>query len=101
LRNVEGVAHRRNCLRPPARPPADIPQSKNQFFPSENLVNKWKILKKKAYKKIIDENNSTGNCRSQWKFLEEFNNMYGHTASTSPALIFDSGKTGGNKVKTG
>jgi hypothetical protein len=42
LRNVGGVAHRRNCLRPPARPsahpPADIPQSNNQFFPSENLV---------------------------------------------------------------
>jgi hypothetical protein len=27
-------------LRPPAHQPADIPQSNNQFFPSENLVKK-------------------------------------------------------------
>ncbi|KAH3854850.1 hypothetical protein DPMN_097408 [Dreissena polymorpha] len=34
------VMARTSLFRPSARPPADIRQSNNQFFPSENLVNK-------------------------------------------------------------
>jgi hypothetical protein len=64
LKNVEGVAHRRNCLRQPARPPADIPQSNNQFFPSENLVNNSKPQR-------IKNNMSDINIT----FIESFNNF--------------------------
>jgi hydroxylamine reductase (hybrid-cluster protein) len=63
---------------------------------TQQVKNKWKNLKK-TYKRIIDENKSTGNGRSQWKYLDEFNDMYGHKASTIPALVFDSGNSAGKR----
>jgi hypothetical protein len=36
---TEEIVYARPPARPSAHPPADIPQSNNQFFPSENLVN--------------------------------------------------------------
>lgn len=54
------------------------------------VKNKWKYLKK-TYKKIVDSNNSTGNKPSQWKYYEEFNQIYGCRSSTQPEVLFDSG----------
>ena len=43
LRNVEGLAHKRNYLQGIYRP-ADILKSNNQIYPSENLVKNDKLL---------------------------------------------------------
>lgn len=61
------------------------------------VKNKWKNLKK-TYKKIIDHNNMTGSDKASWKFLDNFNEIYGHKSATRPECLYDSAQKDGKKV---
>jgi hypothetical protein len=51
--------------------------------------NKWKNLKK-TYKKVVDDNNRTGNKATTWKYYEDFNITYGNRTSTRAEVTYDS-----------
>lgn len=55
------------------------------------VKNKWKNLKK-TYKKVVDDNQKTGNKKTTWKYFEEFNLLYGNRASTTAKVTYDSVK---------
>lgn len=50
----------------------------------QEIMNKWRNLKRK-YKETIDLNKKTGNEK------HEFDNLFGHKASTKATVSFDSG----------
>ncbi|CAC5368190.1 unnamed protein product [Mytilus coruscus] len=64
----------------------------------KQVINKWKNLKKKKYKEVIDSNNHTDNNRCTWKHFDAFNRLYGNKASTVPCVIVDTSKKSGNVV---
>lgn len=53
------------------------------------IINKWNQLKKR-YKEVKDHNRQTGNDRKKFKFIEEFDDLYGEKASTEPMFNIDS-----------
>ena len=61
----------------------------------QQVINKWKNLKKK-FKEIVDSNNKTGNNPTKWKHFQRFNQLFGNKASTNLAVIIDTS----NKDKT-
>lgn len=56
----------------------------------QQIMNKWRNLKRK-YKETIDLNKKTGNEKHEFKYQNEFDNLFGHKASTKAAVSFDSG----------
>ena len=55
------------------------------------VKNKWNKLKK-DYRKVVDENNNTGNHPARFKYFEDFNKIFGNRTSTKPMVVFDTGK---------
>ncbi|KAK6180697.1 hypothetical protein SNE40_008700 [Patella caerulea] len=53
------------------------------------IINKWTALKKK-YKKVTDNNNKTGSERMDFKYLDEFDEVFHKRAATVPKLLVDS-----------
>lgn len=63
------------------------------------ILNKWRNLKRK-YKETIDLNKKkTGNEKHEFKYQNEFDNLFGHKASTKATVSFDSGVNGEDKKK--
>lgn len=56
----------------------------------QQSLNKWRNLKRK-YKETIDLNKKTGNEKHGFKYQSEFDNLFGHKASTKATVSFDSG----------
>lgn len=61
------------------------------------VMNKWKNMKKK-YREVLDANNKTGNSPTTWKYLEDFNRIFGHKASSTAVCTFDSSRKGREKL---
>ncbi|KAK6183329.1 hypothetical protein SNE40_010831 [Patella caerulea] len=54
------------------------------------IINRWNALKKK-YKKVTDDNNNkTGSERMDFKYLDEFHEVFNKRAATVPKLLIDS-----------
>lgn len=70
------------------------------IYTPEQLDNKWKGLKK-IYKKIKDQNNSSGHNAVKWSYFNAMDNFLGKrpevtppaTCSSSSGLIITEGKT--------
>ena len=55
----------------------------------DQCENKFKSLKR-TYKSVIDHNKQTGNDPKDWKYLEQFNSIYGCKDSTNPKYTIGS-----------
>ena len=47
---------------------------------------------KKKYREVLDGNGKTGNSSHTWKYVDTFQEAYGHKAGTAPKATFDSQK---------
>ena len=59
------------------------------------VLNKWRNMKKKC-REVKDANNKTGNSETTWKHENDFDDLFGHKASTQAACTFDSSEKKGD-----